>query len=298
MRYPHCIQCRAEVTWYSIWFNVFMVTYKVIMSITTNCAALMADAFHSLADLLASIFTLISLRISNRPPDEEYAYGYGKIQHISSGIVGLILAVGSIFIIVEALVNIINHTYAAPDRISLLGAIVSTVGNELMFHYQRCVAVENNSPAIMANAWDNRSDAFSSLGMVVGLFFATVLDFPIADPISAILISMLVIKIGIELIMEAVNNLMDASPDKEELEGIYQTIRTFPRVKEVNYLRARSLGDTLYVEADIRVDRNLKVFEGDLILAALTEKIKHSAENIGSIRIFLTPALDGRKGGP
>ncbi|MBF0184929.1 MAG: magnetosome biogenesis CDF transporter MamB [Magnetococcales bacterium] len=289
MKYPHCAQCRDEVTWYSIWFNVFMVVYKVIVSLVTNCAALMADAFHSLADLLASVFTLVSLRISDRPPDDKFAYGYGKIQHISSGIVGLILAVGSVFILVDALMSIINRTYAAPENMALVAAVVSTVGNELMFHYQKCVAIENNSPAIMANAWDNRSDAFSSVGMVVGLFFATIMDFPIADPLAAILLSLLVIKIGVELIIEAVDDLMDSSPDVEELEELYKIIRSFPRVVGINYLRARSLGETLYVEADLRVDGRLKVFEGDLILAALKEKLKHSVENIGSMQFFLTP---------
>ncbi|MBF0191933.1 MAG: magnetosome biogenesis CDF transporter MamB [Magnetococcales bacterium] len=289
MKYPHCIQCRDDVTWYSIWFNVFMVAYKVVMSLVTNCAALMADAFHSLADLLASVFTLFSLRLSDKPADEKFAYGYGKIQHISSGIVGLILVVGSIFILVDALLSIINNTFATPDRMALLGAVVSTIGNELMYQYQRCVAIENNSPAIMANAWDNRSDAFSSIGMVIGLFFATILDFPIADPLAAILLSLLVIKIGIELIVEAVNNLMDASPDVEELEGVYTIIRTFPRIMGINYLRARSLGESLYIEADLRVNKDLKVFEGDLILAALKEKITQSVENIGSIQFYLTP---------
>ncbi|MBF0110530.1 MAG: magnetosome biogenesis CDF transporter MamB [Magnetococcales bacterium] len=291
MKYPHCVQCRDEVTWYSIWFNVFMVVYKIVTSLLTNCAALMADAFHSLADLLASVFTLVSLRISHRPPDDRFAYGYGKIQHISSGIVGLILIVGSIFILVEALLSMINNTFATPDRTALLAALVSTVGNELMYQYQRCVAIENNSPAIMANAWDNRSDAFSSVGMVIGLFFATILDFPIADPLAAILLSMLVIKIGVELIIEAVDNLMDASPDVAELKGLYQIIRTFPRVLGINYLRARSLGENLYIEADICVSKDLKVFEGDVILAALKEKVKHEVENIGSIQFFLTPEV-------
>ncbi|MBF0416686.1 MAG: magnetosome biogenesis CDF transporter MamB [Magnetococcales bacterium] len=289
MKYPHCIHCRDHVTWYSIWFNVFMVTYKIIMSLVTNCAALMADAFHSMADLLASVFTLFSLRLSDRPADDKFAYGYGKIQHISSGIVGLILVIGSIFIMVDALLSIINNTFATPDRMSLVAAVVSTIGNELMFQYQRCVAVENNSPAIMANAWDNRSDAFSSVGMVVGLFFATVLDFPVADPLAAIILSILVIKIGIELIIEAVDNLMDASPDVEELEGIYKIIRAFPRIEGINYLRARSLGESLYIEADLRVDKDLKVFEGDLILAALTDKLRLNVENVGSMQFYLTP---------
>ena len=292
MKYPHCPQCRNEVTWYSIWFNVFMVVYKIIMSLMTNCAALMADAFHSLADLFASILTLFSLKLSAKPANEQYAYGYGKIQHISSGIVGLILLVGSIFIMVDAVMSIVKDTFGETGRLSLVAAVVSTIGNELMFHYQKCVATQNNSPAIMANAWDNRSDAFSSLGMVIGLLFATVLGFPIADPLAAIILSLLVIKIGFELISDAVDNLMDATPEIAESAALYKIISTFPKVLGVNHLRARSMGETVHMEIDIRVDGRLKVFEGDLILVALREKIKQELGSIGELQFFMTPAIE------
>jgi cation diffusion facilitator family transporter len=159
-----------------------------------------------------------------------------------------------------------------------------------MFRYETCVATENNSPAIMANAWDNRSDAISSAGVLVGLLFAT-LGFPIADPIGALVIGLMVAKIGLSLILESIDSLMDAAPDLVRSEGLYNLIRTFPKVRGINYLRARSLGEHLYVEVDIRVDPHLKVFEGDLILAALQNKIKQEIEHVGEIQLYLTPQI-------
>ncbi|MBF0123867.1 MAG: magnetosome biogenesis CDF transporter MamB [Magnetococcales bacterium] len=293
MKYPHCPECRDVVTWYSIWFNVFLVTFKGLMAILTNSAALVAESLHSMADLLASFVTLASMRISRLPVNERHAYGYGKIQHISSGIVGLILAGGSVYLLIDAALSIWRGTYEAPNTTALLAAVVSVIGNELMFRYQMCVATENNSPAITANAWDNRSDAFSSVGVTIGIFFATVLDFPVADPISAIVISVLVIKIGMDLIIEAVDNLMDATPQVAELETVYQIIRGFPLVLGINYIRARSLGENLYVEVDIRIDGQLKVFESDMLLLTLKEKIKQGMGDlgaiIGEIRVSVTP---------
>jgi cation diffusion facilitator family transporter len=290
MKYPRCVQCRDEVEWYVLWGNSGLVILKGGLGVMSGSAALIADTLHSFADVLATIMTLISLKISARAPDERHSYGYGKIQHVASGIIGLLLVTGSVFIVTGAFIDILNGSYEAPKKIALLGALFAIVANELMFRYETCVATENNSPAIMANAWDNRSDAISSAGVLVGLLFAT-LGFPIADPIGALVIGLMVAKIGLSLILESIDSLMDAAPDIVRSEGLYNLIRTFPKVRGINYLRARSLGEHLYVEVDIRVDPHLKVFEGDLILAALQNKIKQEIEHVGEIQLYLTPQI-------
>ncbi len=294
MKYPHCAACRDEVEWYVLAGNTGLVIFKGSLGVMSGSAALIADTFHSFADVLATIVTLFSLKVSARAPDHAHAYGYGKIQHISSGIIGLLLLGGSMFILVGSVMDVWRGTYAAPKSIALLGAFFSILANEFMFRYERCVARENNSPAIMANAWDNRSDALSSLGVLIGLFFATFLGFPIADPLTAIIIALMVIKIAIELIVGAINNLMDATPDFVKSSDLFRMIRKMPSVTGINYLRARSLGEDFYVEADIRVEKTLKVYEGDLIVATLEERIKQTLEHVGSVQIYLSPEEEGR----
>ncbi len=289
MKYPHCANCRDEVEWYVLAGNTGLVIFKGSLGVMSGSAALIADTFHSFADVLATIVTLFSLKVSARAPDQAHAYGYGKIQHISSGVIGLLLLGGSMFILTGSVMDVWRGSYAAPKSVALLGAFFAILANEFMFRYERCVAHENNSPAIMANAWDNRSDALSSLGVLIGLFFATFLGFPIADPITAILIALVVIKIAVELIVGAINNLMDATPEFVKSSDLFKIIRKLPSVTGVNFLRARSLGEDFYVEAEIRVDKRLKVYEGDLIVATLEELIKERLDHIGSIQIYLAP---------
>ncbi|MBF0448106.1 MAG: magnetosome biogenesis CDF transporter MamB [Magnetococcales bacterium] len=290
MKFDHCRACKTEVTWYSIFVNIFLVIFKGVLGALSGSAALVADSFHSSADVIASSVTMVSLRISSKPADENHAYGHGKIQFISSAIVGLILLTGSFFIMIGAIKNIVAGHYVAPDKIALLGAAVSILCNEFMFRYQSCVGKENNSPAILANAWDNRSDAYSSTAVFVGIAFAT-FSFPIADALAALGVSLMVIRIGLELINDSIDGLMDASPEMEDLQGVYRAARKVAGILGISYMRARTIGEELHVEINIEVDETLKVYEGDLIVEVLTQKISQELEHVGTVQVFLTPLV-------
>ena len=289
MKFSHCTECRDEVVWYAVVVNVCQMIFKGSLGIITGSAALVADAFHSSADVIASSVTVLSLKVSKKPPDEEHAYGHGKIQFISSSVVGLILISGALLLMVESLYKVMEGAYGPPSRLALVGAAVSILVNELMYRYQGCVANELNSPAIMANAWDNRSDAMTSVGVFIGIIFAT-FGYPIADPLAAVGMSLLVMRIGFGLNVEAVRGLMDAMPDREELETIYRTAKSAPGVLGIAYLRARTLGESMQVDINVRVDANLKVYEGDLIVDVLRQKIITALDNENcEIQVYLTP---------
>lgn len=290
MKYEHCRFCKTEVTWYSIFVNIFLVFFKGVLGALSGSAALVADAFHSSADVIASSVTMISLRISSQPPDEKHTYGHGKIQFISSAIVGLILLTGAIFIMIDAIKNVVGGHYEAPQKIAMLGAAVSVLCNEFMFRYQSCVAKENNSPAILANAWDNRSDAYSSVAVFIGLGFAT-FGFPIADALAALGVSFMVIRIGLELINDSIDGLMDASPEVDDLQGIYRATRKVAGILGISYMRARTVGEDLHVEINVEVDETLKVYEGDLIVEVLKQKISQELDHVGTVQVFLTPLV-------
>ncbi|MBF0189378.1 MAG: magnetosome biogenesis CDF transporter MamB [Magnetococcales bacterium] len=288
MRFEYCRRCRNQAAWYSIFVNSFLVFYKGVLGLLTGCTALVADALHSSADVIGSTVTLASLRISARPPTERFSYGYGKVQYLSSSIIGMILIVGSTFILIGSATDIWKGTYEAPDRIALVGAFVSVVLNEMMYRYQNCVGSNNNSPAIIADALDNRADAFSSAAVLVGIGFAT-FGFPIADPIGAIIVALMVINIGMELISEAISGLTDASVEIDDLKEVYAATREVEGVQGVFYLRARPMGETLHVEVNIEVDERLNVYEGDVIVEALKMKLLKRIDHISGIDVLLSP---------
>ena len=289
MKFSYCGQCRNEVVWWAVTVNICQMVFKGSLGMITGSAALVADAFHSAADVIASSVTIISLKISQKPADEDHAYGYGKIQFISSSIVGLILISGATMILVNSLGSITAGSYDAPSRLALFGALVSISTNEIMFHYQGCVAKELNSPAILANAWDNRSDALTSIGVTIGILFAT-FGYPIADPLAAVAMSLLVMKIGLELNVEAIRGLMDSLPDRDDLGTIYKTVKATPGVLAIVYLRARTMGETLHVDLNVRVDGKLRVYEGDLIVEVLKTKIQNALDTGEcETQVYLTP---------
>lgn len=288
MKYDHCRNCRDEVIWWAFFVNIGQTTYKGILGVISGSAALVADAMHSGADVVATLVTITSVKISSRKPSDDYPYGYGNIQFISSSIVGLILIFGALFLMYESIYKIVDGDYAEPSMVALLGAAISIITNELMYRYQSCVGKENNSPAILANAWDNRSDAISSLAVLIGIALAVV-GFPIFDAIAAIGVGVLVARIGIELNMDAIEGLMDSSVDMEILKPVYDMANSTPKVEGIHYLRGRNVGEDIHLELDIYVDSNLTVQEGDILSEMVKNKIFTEMTHVKDIVISITP---------
>ncbi|MEO5341945.1 MAG: magnetosome biogenesis CDF transporter MamB [Gammaproteobacteria bacterium SHHR-1] len=288
MKFEHCKECRNEVVWWAFFVNIAQMTYKGLLGVMTGSAALIADAMHSGADVVASSVTMASLKISAKPADERHPYGYGNIQFISSSIVGLILILGAIYLIYESFMAILAGEISAPNVAAVLGAALSALTNELMYRYQSCVATENNSPAIMANAWDNRSDALSSLAVLVGILVA-VMGFPIADNLAAIAVGFMVVRIGVELNTDAISGLMDSSIEIEDLKEVYDLVNEIDGVEGIAYLRGRNVGEDLHVEINIKVNRNLSVAESDQISDWVTEKIEYEVGHVKDVLVLLTP---------
>lgn len=289
MKFERCIRCRDEVIWWAIVVNIAQTAYKGLLGVMTGSTALVADSLHSGADVVASIVTMASVKISKRTSSENYQFGFGNIQFISSSIVGLILIFGAFFLMYESVLKIVEGDLSPPSVIAVLGAIVSVAINELMYRYQNCVGRQNNSPAIIANAWDNRSDALSSLGVLIGISIA-VLGFPIADVLAAMVVAVLVAKIGIGLNIDAVNGLMDSSLEMDVLGVVYHIAAQIPQVEEVRYLRGRNVGEDVHLDIGLGIDGALKVYESDFIVAAVKERVFSAIKHVKDIRVTVMPA--------
>ncbi len=290
MKFEHCEDCRHEVVWVATGINVWLAIYKGSLGFLSGSTALVADALHSSADVIANFVTMASLKISAKPKDASHPYGHGKIQFISSAIVGLLLIFGGIEIMRGAIEKILTGDIVPPSMIALLGSIVSIIINECIYRYQSCVGKELNSPSIMANAWDNRSDAFSSIAVLIGIIGALI-GFPICDVLAAVGVSILVIKIGVELNWTAINGLMDSSPDMSELKKIYRTAMNIPAVHNVTHMKARSGGENLIVDLECAIDSSLTVKEGDQITKEIRKTIAKEVEHLDEedLQVYLTP---------
>ena len=289
MKFENCRDCREEVVWWAFTADICMTLFKGILGLMSGSVALVADSLHSGADVVASGVTQLSVKISDKPADAKYPFGYGNIQYISSAIVGSLLLIGASFLMYGSVMKLISGTYVAPSIFAALGASVTVVVNELMYRYQICVGNENNSPAIIANAWDNRSDAISSAAVMVGVI-ASVIGFPIADTIAAIGVSALVGRIGLELIGKAVHGLMDSSVDTELLQTAWQVAMDTPMVHSIYFLRGRHVGEDVHFDIRLRVDPNLRIKDSSVVAEAVRQRIQEEIPHARDIRLFVSPA--------
>jgi cation diffusion facilitator family transporter len=289
MKFENCKDCREEVIWWAFFVNIAQTIFKGILGLLSGSAGLLADSLHSGADVVASAVTMFCVKMSSKPADKKYPFGYGNIQYISSAIVGMILLFGAVFLMYESILKIISGNIEAPSIIAAVGAAVTIVTNELMYRYQVCVGTENNSPAIIANAWDNRSDAMSSAAVLAGVV-ASVIGFPIADVLAAIGVSLLVGKIGIELMVESVKGLMDTSVDVDVLKTVWGICMNEESVQDIYFLRGRNVGEEIHLDIRVRVAPLMKVKDSTAVAEHIRARIQAAIPHARDIRLFVSPS--------
>jgi len=278
-----------KVTLYGIIINVILTFLKFAAGILGKSGALIADAVHSSSDILATGTVFISLKIAKLPRDESHPYGHGKIESLAAAFVGLVLLIAGGYILREAIVNLIEGIERVPGNIAFLGAISSIVIKEILFRYTLRVGKKLNSPAIIANAWDHRSDAYSSIGVLIGITGAR-LGYAFLDPIAAGIVSLFILKIALELLYEATQDLMDRGLNEEMTQKIRDIAMSIPEVKDAYYIRGRRMGSQYFVDMNLRLYSFSTTKEGHDITEVVRDKIEQELPRIGDVRIHLNVA--------
>lgn len=288
-----------KITNWCLWGNVFLTGIKIIAGIFGNSKAMLADGLHSASDVIATLVVLVGLKIAKKPADDSHPFGHGKIEPINATIVGLILFYMGGKIIYESSSAIFHGEYTTPTYFALAAALVSIAVKEYMYRITIKIGNELNSESIKANAWDHRSDAYSSIGVFVGITGSMIgaafgMDYlKILDPIAGIAVAFFILRIAYVITRSAIDNLMDASPDDELCENISKVIADVYGVEAISRpIRARFVGPHLFVDAFIRVDKSITVWEGHEIANSVKRSIMARVENIGDVVVHVDP-LEG-----
>jgi cation diffusion facilitator family transporter len=259
--------------------NVVLLCLKLFVGFIGNSAALIADAIHSLSDFVSDIVVLVSFRFTSKPADEKHNYGHGKIETISAVIVGVILLFLGFTLIKESATTIYNFFFneeeiTLPKTIVLYVIIVSLISKELLFRYTIKVGKKINSDAIIANAWHQRSDALSSIAAFIGISLALILgpNFAVLDPVASFVVSLFVLKVGVQIILTSYNQLVDASLDAEQLKSIEELINSVSEIRGFHNIKTRKIGYYISVDVHIFVDKHLNVEEAHDIASELENK--------------------------
>lgn len=280
-----------QVSAVGIFGNVLLVIFKLFAGIIGNSAAMVSDAIHSASDVVATLVAFIGVRASKKEADSKHPYGHERIECVASLILGSILFMTGIGIGIASVKKIIlgqSDGIESPKEIALIAAIISIVTKEVMFRYTRAVAKKLNSDAFMADAWHHRSDAFSSIGSLIGIG-AAMLGFKIMDPIAGLIICIFIFKIAFDVIMVAISKMLDTSCGKEYEDKMANFISAQEGVIGVDLLRTRTFGNKIYVDAEISVDGNLRLREAHSIAERVHNEVENNFDNIKHIMIHVNP---------
>lgn len=269
-----------KVTWIGSIVNFLLLVFKFVAGIVGHSAAMVADAVHSLSDFVTDIIVIVFVRISGKPEDEGHDYGHGKYETLATAIIGLILFLVGIGILFNGAKSVIasigGETLAAPSMLALVAAGLSILLKELVYRYTIHESKRLNSQAMVANAWHHRSDAFSSIGTLVGIGGAICLGerWRILDPLAAIVVSIFIMRVAVQLLKPCVDELLEHSLPAETENRILEIIRSFPEVSEPHHLRTRRIGNHLAIEVHIRMNGNTPLVEAHALASQIEQKLK------------------------
>ena len=276
------ITATKRSTWTSVVVNVFLTIIQIFTGIFAQSQALIADGIHSLSDLIADFVVLFASHHGQKDADEDHPYGHYRYETAATFILGgLLLAVG-FGMLWSAGHKLLNPTTIAPVHIiALWVALTTLVAKELLFRFMLKIAKSVKSSMLVANAWHARSDAASSLVVSLGII-GNLLGYGIFDPIAALVVGLMVIKMGWSFSWDALHDLMDRGADDIEVEAIKQTLLKAPGVQDVHDVRTRKMGDMLVVDAHIEVKADITVEEGHNIAVEARRQVlqRHRVLNL------------------
>ena len=266
----------ARVTIIGAVANILLAAGKLVAGILGSSAAMVADAAHSLSDLVTDAFVFISVRIAAQEADEEHPYGHGRAETIGAAALGAALVVIGFFIVLEVADTLVENRVTAPTWIAAAAAVVSIVVKEALYYYTAMVGKKQNNEVIIANAWHHRTDSLSSVAALVGIGGA-MMGFTLLDPLAAVVVVFMIVKIGGEIAWKALQDLMDVAMPPEKLTRIHNTIRNTEGVLSFHELRTRKLGTDVFVDVHIQVQPNISVSEAHNIAETVRYNLKKEA---------------------
>jgi len=270
--------------------NIALSILKILAGVFGKSSALIADGMHSFSDILSTVVVMLGLKLSEKPADESHPYGHERIEPALTKILAVILLVTALMIFYCGLTTIIGGNYQIPGNITIIAALISIFTKEWMYKYTKKGAEQIESSALLADAWHHRSDAFSSVGTLIGVVGAK-LGYPILDPIASIVISLFIAKMAFEIYFKALNQLLDRAADSKTIEEIKKIILSVDGVLEIDVLKTRIHSNKIYVDVEISVDKDLSLIEAHNISENVHSQIESKLKRVKHCMVHVNPYL-------
>jgi cation diffusion facilitator family transporter len=273
-----------RVTILSMVINVVLAIAKLIGGMLFNSTVLLADAGHSLTDLVSDFVTYISLKLGRQPSDAEHPYGHGKFETLGTVVIAIILLSSGVFLAKESVAAIIDPRI--PEFSAVYVALFSIGVKEALYHITKRIALRINSSVLEANAWHHRSDALSSIAALLGIL-AAVNGYPVFDGIAALIVSIFIGGVGIKLGYKALEELLETALDPEINQRLRKVCLEINDLIDIHDLRTRRMGSQILVDLHIRVPAHISVSHGHQIAERARMRIMEAEPQIADALVHV-----------
>ncbi len=279
-----------RITWIGLGINLFLSIIKFIVGIIGRSQAVVADAIHSLSDMITDISILLGVRYWSAPPDEKHPYGHHRIEAIVTAFIGFVLAFVALGIGYKAIVSLASRHTSPPGLIAIAGSVFSVVLKEIVFRWTMQVAKRTKSSALIANAWHHRSDAISSIPPIIAVGLAN-LDPALSylDHIGAVIVALFVLKVAYEIIKPSLDELADHGAGEAEKEKIAAIAGNIEGVEEVHAIRTRKTGPGFHVDLHVLVDPGMTVRDGHHIAEEVRRSLIQEGPEVFDVVVHIEP---------
>ena len=260
--------------------NVLLVIFKFVAGFVGRSSAMVADAVHSLSDLLTDIIIVVFVKTASKPIDHTHEYGHGKFETLATLIIGVILIIVGIGIMITGVEDCIKFFHGdrgeRPRMIALIAAILSIALKEGAYRYTLSEGKKINSPVLIANAWHHRSDAYSSIATLIGIAGSMFLgkNGLIFDPLAAILVSFYICKSGYDVVKPSIDELLEGSLPVETEKEIREILKSVEGIEGVHNLKTRKIGNRIAIETHAEMDGKITLEEAHQIATKAEKEIK------------------------
>ncbi len=280
--------------------NIILTVFKIIAGVLGRSTAMIADGIHSLSDLLSDIVVIVFVKISAKGRDKDHDYGHGKFETFATLIISLMLIVVAANLMSGGISKIRlildGGKVSSPGMIALWAAVASIVLKEILYRYTIIQGKALNSPMMIANAWHHRSDAFSSIGSLLGIAGAIFLGdkFVILDPITGCVISIFILVMAAKMSVPAIKELLDVSLPDDVEEKIEATAKSVKGVVDLHELKTRREGPGIIMEGHLVLDSEISLKEAHDISKKVEEALRKEFGSETQISLHLEPEDDSQ----
>lgn len=285
-----------RVTWVGLGVNLFLACVKFTGGHLGASQAVIADAVHSLSDMSTDLAVILGVKYWSAPPDEGHPYGHRRIETMITAAIGISLAVVAISIGYRALSTIREVHLSQPGWTALVGALSSILFKEGLYRWTLAVGKRTKSPSVVANAWHHRTDAFSSIPVILAVAAAMMSpELAFLDHVGALVVAIFILKVSWDITYPAIGELSDSGASQKDLEKVESIASGVAGVEYVESIRTRHFGSGLYVDLNIQVEGKMSVRSGHDISGAVKQALLENGPDVLDVVVHIEPCEETRQ---